>query len=353
VPFLTSKVVLGAALGLLAGLACIGLVGPRGWMDHPDVRKRHPEPTALTGGLALWAMVALGQGLGWLPLPLDRQDWLAVHGMALMGALDDRFGLRARWKALAGLLAALFLGLHAARDLLAHGGSVHVAYLDLPNRLAFTAPLAVAWFWGIPQAFNLIDGLNGLSLGLTALLLGLLGWGAGSEAALLVGAVLGALLLNYPRARHFIGDCGAFLLGTLLAILALKRGLPAHPNLALWAFAYPILDVTVVVAIRLARRQGLAIADHNHLHDWMIARLGGGPWARPLATPLLLLLAAGPMLHELPWRHGQTAGLVGLIVLIAVGIDQFRIGLGAPLPEKDEDDGPSMNGALPENTRAS
>jgi hypothetical protein len=165
--------------------------------------------------------------------------------------------------------------------------------------------------------------------------------------------VLGALLLNYPRAKHFIGDCGAFLLGTLLAILALKRGLPAHPNLALWAFAYPILDVTVVVAIRLARRQGLALADHNHLHDWMVARLGGGPWARPLATPLLLLLAAGPMLHDLPWKHAHTAGLAGLIVLLAVGADQFRRGLAAPLPEKGEDAAASMNGAVPENPRAS
>jgi UDP-GlcNAc:undecaprenyl-phosphate GlcNAc-1-phosphate transferase len=345
-------------IGLLAGLGAswlaIRFIGPRGWIDAPDDRKHHRAPTALTGGLALWAVLVGGTAAGWLRLPLHPEDWAAIHVMAAMGVLDDRFNLRARYKALVGLLVALLMGWHAAETLAATGGPMfRVAYFEMPNRLAYTMPLAVAWFWGIPQAFNLIDGLNGLSLGLTALLLGLLGWGAGSEAALLVGAVLGALLLNYPRARHFIGDCGAFLLGTLLAILALKRGLPTHPNLALWAFAYPILDVTVVVAIRLARRQGLAIADHNHLHDWMVARLGGGPWARPLATPLLLLLAAGPMLHELPWRHGQTAGLVGLIVLIAVGIDQFRIGLGAPLPEKDEDDGPSMNGALPENTRAS
>lgn len=329
-PFLTSKVVLGAGLGLLVGLACIRLVGPRGWMDHPDARKRHPEPTALTGGLALWAMVALGQLLGWLPLPLDRQDWLVVHGMALMGALDDRFGLRARWKALAGLLAALFLGLHAARDLLAHGGSVHVAYLDLPNRLAFTAPLAVAWFWGIPQAFNLIDGLNGLALGLTALMLSLLGFGAGTEGAFLFGAVLATLVLNYPRARHFLGDCGAFLLGTLLAVLALKRGLPAHPNLALWIFAYPILDVTLVVAIRLTLRRSLAEADHHHLHDWVVARLERlpavlRPHARALAAPVLLVLASLPMAHVMPWSFAHPLGLAGLWLLILVAVHQYTV----------------------------
>jgi UDP-GlcNAc:undecaprenyl-phosphate GlcNAc-1-phosphate transferase len=322
-------------------------------MDAPDDRKHHHTPTALTGGLGLWFLLTAGSAAGWIRLPLHPEDWVALHVMAAMGVLDDRFNLRARYKALVGFVVALALGWHAADTLAALGGPLfRVAYFEMPNRLAYTMPLAVAWFWGIPQAFNLIDGLNGLSLGLAALLLGILGWGAGSEATLLFGAVLGALLLNYPRARHFIGDCGAFLLGTLLAILALKRGLPAHPNLALWAFAYPILDVTVVVAIRLARRQGLAIADHNHLHDWMVARLGGGPWARPLAAPLLLLLAAGPMLHELPWRHAHTAGLAGLILLLAVAVDQFRIGLLAPRPAKDADDEASLDAALPENPRA-
>lgn len=333
---LSSKLLLGAALGLLLGLALIRLLAPKGWTDHPDARKRHPHPTALTGGLMLWGMVALGQAAGWLPLGLHREEWIAVHGMALMGALDDRFGLRARYKAVAGLLVALLLGFHAARDLLAVGGLVHVAKLDLPNRLAYTAPLAVLWFWGIPQAFNLVDGMNGLALGLGALMLSLLGYGAGTEGSFLFGAVLAALVLNYPRARHFIGDCGAFLLGTLLAILALKRGLPAHPNLALWIFAYPILDVTLVVAIRLAHRRSLAEADHNHLHDWMVARLEALPgvrgWARPLAAPLLLLLASGPMLHVMPWPHAHAAGAAGLALLVLVALHQFFVALGEMRP---------------------
>jgi UDP-GlcNAc:undecaprenyl-phosphate GlcNAc-1-phosphate transferase len=326
---LSSKLLLGAALGLLLGLVLIRWIAPLGWTDHPDERKRHPHPTPLTGGLMLWILVALGQATGWLPLGLHREEWIAVHAMALMGALDDRFGLRARHKAVAGLLVALLLGIHAAQDLLPAGGLVHVAKLDLPNRLAYTAPLAVLWFWGIPQAFNLIDGMNGLALGLAALILSLLGYGAGTEGSFLFGAVIAALVLNYPRARHFIGDCGAFLLGTLLAILALRRGLPAHPNLALWIFAYPILDVTLVVAIRLSHRRSLAEADHNHLHDWMVARLervaGIQAWARPLATPLLLILASGPMAHGMPWTFAHAAGSAGLALLVLVALHQFFV----------------------------
>ncbi len=356
--FLSSKLVLGAALGLLLGLALIRWVAPLGWTDHPDERKKHPHPTPLTGGLMLWILVAAGQATGWLPLGLHREEWIAIHGMALMGALDDRFGLRARYKAIAGLLVALLLGYHAAVDLLPVGGLVHVARLDLPNRLAFTVPLAVLWFWGIPQAFNLIDGLNGLSLGLAALMLSLLGYGAGTEGSFLFGAVVAALVLNYPRARHFIGDCGAFLLGTLLAILALKRGLPAHPNLALWVFAYPILDVTLVVAIRLAQRRSLAEADHNHLHDWMIARLEARPrlqaWARPLAPPLLLVLASGPMSHVMPWRFAFATGAAGLALLALVALHQFFVALGeqrrrpVPAPKPAQEPG---SGALEDKAR--
>ncbi len=343
----------GGLLGLSLSLAAIRWLAPRGWMDVPDARKRHQEATPLTGGLALWAVLVLGHLTGWLRLPFHGVDWTAIHAMALMGAVDDRFGLRARYKALIGLLVALVLGWHAAQGLLPQGGLVHVARLDLPNRLAFTVPLAVLWFWGIPQAFNLIDGMNGLALGLAALLLVVLGFGAGSGASVLLGAVVAALVLNYPRARHFLGDAGAFLLGTLLAILALKRGLPAHPNLALWVFAYPIVDVTLVVAIRLIQRRSLAEADHNHLHDWMSEHLErfGVPRPRLAATPLLLLLAAGPMLHVLPWAYAHPVGLAGLALLLVVAAAQCRIVLlrrervEAALPEPRVVSAPRVSGA--------
>ncbi|MBK8724995.1 MAG: hypothetical protein IPL96_02780 [Holophagaceae bacterium] len=334
-PYVT-ELVLGGILCLAFSGAAIRWLAPRGWMDAPDERKQHPFPTPLTGGLALWAALAAGQVSGLLPLPLTPLEWTAVHAMALMGALDDRLGLRARYKALVGLLVAVVLGWSAAQGLAGHGDLVRVAYLELPNRVGVTMPLAVLWFWGIPQAFNLIDGLDGLALGLSALLLSMLVFGGGTAGSLLFGAVLAALVLNYPRARHFIGDTGAFLLGTLLAVLALKRALPGHPNLALWFFAYPMVDITLVVAIRLIRRYPLAVADHNHLHDWMLARLAPLPRGRTFATPLLLLLAMGPMLHEMPWPRAQLIGMGGLLLLFAVALDQFQRGLREPRPKERE-----------------
>lgn len=334
---LKAELLFGFLLCFGLSLVAIRWVGPRGWMDLPSARKLHHAPTPLTGGLVLWTALTIGQLAGWIRLPLHPQEWAAVHLMALMGALDDRFHLRARIKATVGLGVALLLGWEAALDLVAQGGAVvHVAGMDIPNHLFVTMPLAVLWFWGIPQAYNLIDGLNGLALGLALLLLGSMGWGMESSAVFLWGAIFASLLLNYPRARHFMGDSGAFLLGTLLAILALKRGLPTNPNLALWAFAYPMIDVTLVVLIRLAQHKPLGQGDHNHLHDWMTLHLAKVPRGRNLATVMILLLALGPMLHLYSFPMARPLSFLGLLLLVVMAVIQFReqLQVQAALPGK-------------------
>lgn len=122
-----------------------------------------------------------------------------------------------------------------------------------------------------------------------------------------------------------MGDSGAFLLGTLLAILALKRGLPASPNIALWAFAYPIVNVTLVVLIRLAQHRPLGLADHHHLHNRVSLQMEKLLWGHSsLATLLLLLLAAGTMLHLPPFFLPQGFSVAGLILLLLMASLQFR-----------------------------
>jgi len=98
------------AAGLMA-LALLRLLGPRGWMDLPGARKQHERPTPRTGGLALWGSVSLGLALGWTQLPISRSEWICLHGLALMGALDDRHSLSPRVKALAGLGLAFTLAI--------------------------------------------------------------------------------------------------------------------------------------------------------------------------------------------------------------------------------------------------
>jgi UDP-GlcNAc:undecaprenyl-phosphate GlcNAc-1-phosphate transferase len=259
------------------------------------------------------------------PFRLDLPDWAAVHAMAFIGLLDDRLNLRARYKALAGLAVAMMLALHVATTTGGGGGTVPFLGLSIPNHPMFLFPLLMLWFWAVPQAYNLIDGINGLSLGLAALLLGVLGWNLGSQSPLFWGGLVAVLALNFPKARHFSGDCGALMLGTLFAILGVQAFGLKNPDLLLWVFAYPIVDVSLVVGIRRWKGLPLGEADRSHLHHWMMDRIGGRSW---LATPALLVLAALPMLRATAIPGHVEASLLGLVALVLLALKAFKDRVG-------------------------
>lgn len=299
-------------------------LGPRGWMDLPSRRKAHGQPVPRVGGLALLVALLVARATGGLHLGLSYLEWSVVAGMGALGVLDDRFNLRARWKALMGLLVAIPLAAVHTLELLQSGRNMTLFGLDIPDHGFVYFPLLLLWYWGIPQAYNLIDGLNGLSLGFSCLLLGALSLGPGallgSGSAPLWGALTALLLLNYPKARHFMGDAGALALGTLFAILVMERALPVHRGLGFWLMAYPILDVSTVVAIRRYCGRPLGQADRSHLHHWLLERLGGRAW---LVTPVLLGLAALPMTRDLAWPHAKTISSLGFGILVLLAARVF------------------------------
>ncbi len=312
----------GVGLGLGFSSVLIRWVAPLGWMDRPDqTRKHHARPIARTGGLALWLGLILAQVLGKVPFQLHTLDWVAIHGMALIGLLDDRFDLRARYKAVAGLSMALLLAFHITQSLGRTVGHIPFLGMELPTHPVIIFPLLMLWFWGIPQAYNLIDGINGLSMGFGALLLGVLGWNLGSEPALLWGGLAAVLALNFPKAHHFLGDCGALLLGTLFAILAIQAFAFSQPDLLLWVFAYPIVDVSLVVSLRRWHGQPLSTADRNHLHHWMMDRVGRRSW---IATPLLLGFAGLPMLRATAIAGHLPLSTLGILALVMLALKAFK-----------------------------
>ena len=326
------SIAIGVTITLVVSLVCIRWVAPLGWMDLPDPRKQHRAPTARTAGLALWLFLAGLLALGKCPLPLDRVEWAGIHTMALIGLLDDRFNLRSRYKALLGLGVALVLALNIAPDLSRSTSQVQFLGLSLPDHPLMTVPLLTLWFWSIPQAFNLIDGLNGLSMGFSLIFLAVLAWVVGYAPAggYLTGGLLAILLLNYPKARHFMGDCGSLMLGTLFAVLAAKAFAVTNANLMLWVFAYPTVDVTLVVAVRKWKGLPLSAADRSHLHHFLVDQMGvRRSW---LVALLLLVLAVLPMTRALGYNALSLLGLVGLVVL-ALGAFRNRVNpLKMPVP---------------------
>lgn len=280
--------------GLMA-LVALRFLGPRGWMDLPDGRKQHGRPTPRTGGVALWAAVVLGQAVGWLRLPVSGSEWICLHGLALMGALDDRHSLSARVKALVGLGLAFTLAIPVAQSFAMDRPVAMLMRIAIPtDPPLLTLPLLVLWFWALPQAFNLIDGLDGLATGLALLIATFLMGGRNfAGTPFLMGALAAIFLLNWPRAQHFLGDCGAYFLGGLLGLLALRTRAFEYPSLALWVFAYPILDMALVITIRFLRGHPLGGGDRSHLHHQLVAILGVR-WTVPLLWLQATALAVGP-----------------------------------------------------------
>ncbi|MBS1783801.1 MAG: hypothetical protein JST24_00060 [Acidobacteria bacterium] len=166
----STRFLVGGAVCLIASMAAMAWLAPLGWVDHPRGRRQHARPTPRTGGIALLAALGVGLAVGWLVLPLGMGEWAVVFAMGAMGMADDRFDLRARWKALASLVAAAVLtGL--TWDLLRGAGNhLPLFFGQLATKTGLTVLLLMAWYWAIPQASNLIDGLNGLALGFFLLL---------------------------------------------------------------------------------------------------------------------------------------------------------------------------------------
>ncbi|MEI7696141.1 MAG: glycosyltransferase [Chlorobium sp.] len=146
--------------------------------------------------------------------------------------------------------------------------------LSLPFSVLFTA-FAVA---GVANAINVIDGFNGLASGtliLSFLSLGLIAYEVGDrtlvELCLTISVVIGGFMLfNFPFGKLFLGDGGAYLLGFLLACVAVMlphRNPDVSPWASLLACAYPINETLFTIVRRLYRGDSLSLPDSLHLHS--------------------------------------------------------------------------------------
>ncbi|MCH6547863.1 MAG: undecaprenyl/decaprenyl-phosphate alpha-N-acetylglucosaminyl 1-phosphate transferase [Gemmatimonadetes bacterium] len=191
----------------------------------------------------------------------------------LLGVIDDVRPFRASLKLLAQIVVAL--GMFAM--------GVRIELLSFPLGSLQLAPVVgvaftVLWFVGITNAFNLLDGADGVATGsaffsATAVFIMSVALGhpgIGLVAAALAGSLLGFLPFNFPPARAFLGDSGSMLAGFLLAGLAVE-GSTKSPTLVaiavpLVAFAVPVFDTTITIVRRLVRGQPIFQRDQGHVH---------------------------------------------------------------------------------------
>lgn len=250
----------------------------------PDFHHTHLHPIPRTGGLALAAaMLALEAFLALFfperraPIPGRAALTLACLAMFAIGFWDDLKPLRAKPKLAAQVLVSLFvwtagLGLESFK-------------LPFTDRLitlgSWGAPLTVVWLVAFPNLLNLIDGVDGLAAGIALMVMTLLVY-IGSQngtfvllSAGMVGALLSFLWFNFPPARIYLGDGGAYLLGSQIALFASAGSHKGSVFAALLApllvLALPITDALLAVSRRGLRGLPLFRADCRHIHHRLLA----------------------------------------------------------------------------------
>lgn len=255
-----------------------------GVVDQPDAaRKVHRYPIPRVGGVAIaisylvaYILVRPDEGS-----PLAQQlslVWKLLPGAALafgVGLLDDLFNLRA-WIKLLGQLGAAGLACVGGVRILSIGGA--------PTEAWWNVPLTILWLLACMNAFNLVDGLDGLAAGvglfatLTVFTAAIMQHNMVLAVATfpLAGAVLAFLCYNFNPATIFLGDSGSLLIGFLLgcyaAIWSNKSATLLGMTAPLMALSIPLVDVALAIVRRFLRRQPIFAADRGHIHHRLLDR---------------------------------------------------------------------------------
>lgn len=336
-------------LGLLAAGVAFGLTplvarlaSRAGAVDHPGERKVHTTTIPRWGGLPVLAGIAVSVGAALLLYPAiaatDHWDgrFLAVFAAGsvavfAVGALDDLYRLRAPAKlAVQTVAAILIIAVGLRMRVMTNpltGDAVTLGWLGVPATLL--------WILLVTNAWNLVDGLDGLAamLGvIAAVTFALVLIVQHRDASLLfviplLGALLGFLPYNMAPARIFLGDSGSYLIGYQIAVISLVSNHKAVASFAVFGplvvVGLPLADTLIAIARRAFRSgsvpvrervAGIFRADREHLHHRALAR----GWSSRKTLTVFSLTAALMGLGGLAITFVRDPRLGGLLLLLAV-----------------------------------
>ena len=321
-------------------------VGPRlGLMDEPGERRVHLTPVPRAGGLAIWMAFTI---VLWAADAIFPNLFVGHHHtkniawtissaiLILVGFIDDRTGLKPLVK-LAGqaTAAAVFCYIYYPEGF---------TFATIQFSFLVALVIFVIWCVALINAFNLIDGLDGLCGGLVLVSLSMIlaialsagNWRDSAFIILMIGAVAGFLVYNFNPARIFLGDAGSMMLGFFIASsatdIAGERALIGSLMLPIAVAGVPLLDVILAILRRSSRREmqksqgdvkegGIFSADKDHLHHRLLEM---GLTQRKVALILQILAVMIASLCILPVVAGGRAMVVTLFGFLIVGLFGVR-----------------------------
>lgn len=337
-----------------------------GIVDKPDrIRKMHAEPIPYLGGVAVF--------LGWMAAlamaqfmrhhitgqPAPRVHLSIIFGgllIIVLGLWDDMKHIRPRMKIIGQVLAAALLigdgiGTQCLQHLVDPVSAMFTARFGWPAiPTEFTTVLSsifvIAAVVACCNASNLMDGLDGLCGGVTAIIAGgflflavhLATLGGGDNAPwdaervilglALMGAILGFLPYNFNPAMIFMGDTGSMFLGYACAVSILLMGQGQHPKWFLAStviFALPVLDTALAFARRWVNKRPFFSADRFHLHHQLVAR--GFTVKQTVMISYAMALGFALLGVAIVYMRTRFAGAVYLVTFGTIVVFAYKAGM--------------------------
>lgn len=306
-----------------------------GAIDEPDGRrKRQEHAVPLGGGLAVAVasmvgiLLAIAVGAPRDMAPSAGLWHVAVPSalvLVIVGVVDDTIGLTGIYKLIGQVLAASLLAAAGFRF-----ESISIVGFHMPLG-DFGIPFSIFFCLGAMNAFNLIDGADGLAASIGAvvcLTLGVIASFQGAALAALAsfalsGALVGFLRYNAPPARVYLGDTGSMLIGWLVAAVAIKSSIKQQAAVALAVpvaiCAIPILDAAAALIRRVTTGQSVFTPDRGHFHHALLLRGWTVGQTAALAAGLTSITCAGAIASYFTGQEIYAlVAIVGVVVALAI-----------------------------------
>jgi UDP-GlcNAc:undecaprenyl-phosphate/decaprenyl-phosphate GlcNAc-1-phosphate transferase len=330
---------LGSFLSLIIIPVIVIISKTKGLVDLPGERTSHHGAIPSLGGVAIFAGVILGSTLFVPPVHLGGQLRYIIAATVILffvGQKDDIMGISWRNKLIAEILASLIVIVLGNFRLTSLYGFFNLH--EIPMWASF--PLTLFVFVGIINAFNLIDGIDGLASGIgimTSFILGIWMYGIGEQGmAILSWALTGSLMPFFyfnvfgEKNKIFMGDTGSLMIGLLIALFAVVicgKELPvshflymkAAPGVAIAILLYPIFDISRIVIVRIANGKSPFVADRNHIHHLLL----DAGFSHRRSTFYILVLNGMAIAWALAFRNSSILFLV--LTLLAFSIVMTQI----------------------------
>lgn len=288
-------------------------------VDQPDnIRKIHSEPIPRMGGVIIYSVVILF--LVFLIPFINEFKYFLIGSLILfiLGVSDDLWNLKWPVKLFFQVIAVLFLILYLIRH---NYFQFNFIGFDIPAYLAF--PLTLLFLVGSLNAFNMMDGMDGLVAGFSLLIASLsflLSFGENSVfipllSILIIGTTLGFLKFNSNPASIFLGDSGSlilayFCIAALISATAEKSNHTIDLAFIGIALSVPIIDTLRVMVCRIINRKNPFLPDRNHLHHIIFSK----KIRHKTTVFIILLLAMISILISLLYKY--TSNLYGIILFV-------------------------------------